>query len=263
MRFPFLKTIILLFILVIAAQFADRYFFDRKLSHSGSAVIEKPFSYVFARLENARFFIKGLFKAGSLVAENENLRKENAELLSRLADYEDKKKENIFLKTTLGIAPRFSGRIAYADIYQFQLGPAGYDVLLNRGADDGLSEGNIIITEEGILVGIVKKVFENFSRALAVNDPNLSIAAKVLNSGTAGIAKGALAQGMFLDMVVQNDSIKEGDTVVSSGIDLVPPALIIGTVSHVETSGTDLFKKVKIRPAMGETKIGRVLIISR
>ena len=70
-------------------------------------------------------------------------------------------------------------------------------------------------------------------------------------------------QGLYFDLIVQSDLIKEGDVVVSSGTDLVPPALVVGTVSHVETKDTDLFKKVKIKPAMGEVKIGRVLIIRK
>jgi len=248
---------------VIVAQVVDRQFFDRKINNFGTMMIQKPISYLFSRMEFAGFFFRGLVGIRNTITENEDFKKENFNLLSRLADYEDLKDENDFLRRTLNIPPRFNDKIVYANIYQFQLGLRGYDVLINEGTSGGISEGDIVITEENVLVGHIEKVYDNFSRVLVVSDPNFSVTANVLDSDTAGIARGALAQGLYFDLIVQNDTIKEGDVVVSSGMDLIPPALIVGVVSYVETNETDLFKKVKIKPAMGEVKIGRVLIIRK
>ena len=263
MKTSFLKTILLLFLFVVSAQVVDHYFFDRKINNFGTVMIQRPASYLFSRMESAGFFFRGLAGIKNTITENEDLKKENLSLLSRLADYEDLKDENGFFRRALGISPRFNNKIVYANIYQFQLGSDGYDVLLNKGARDGVVKGDIVITEEGILIGRIEKANDNFSHVLAVSDTDFKITAKVLNSDTIGIAKGALTQGLYFDLIVQNDSIKEGEIVVSSGMDLFPPALIVGTVSYVETNETDLFKKVKIKPAMGEVKIGRVLIIRR
>jgi len=261
MKHSFLKTILILFILVIVAMAVDRYFFDRRINNFGTTAVQRPASYLFLRMESAGFFFRGLAGFKNTITENEGLKKENFSLLSRLADYKDLKSENDFLRSALNISSRFKNRIVYANIYQFQLGADGYDVLINEGTGGGISEGDIIITEEGVLVGLIEEARENFSRALVVSDTNFSVTAKVLDSDTAGIVRGALAQGLYFDLIVQSDTIKEGDVVVSSGTDLVPPALIVGTVSYVETNETNLFKKVKIKPAMGEVKIGRVLII--
>ena len=247
---------------MFSAVLIDRYFFDRKINNFGTEAVKRPIAYLFSKAENAGFIFRGLLRFKNVVLENENLTKENLGLLSRLADYEDIENENKFLRKTLNISPRFNSKVAYASIYQFQLGLDGYDVLLNKGASDGIAEGDIVTTEEGVLVGRIEKVNEYFSRALVVSDTDFSVTAKILSSDTAGIARGALNQGLYFDLIIQSDPIKEGDVVVSSGMDLVPPALIIGTVSHVETKDTDLFKKVKIKPAMGEVKIGRVLVIN-
>ena len=189
------------------------------------------------------------------------MKKEHFILISQLADREDLKNENDFLRKAINIAPRFEKEVSYANIFYFQLGSDGYDVLLNKGTSDGIFDGDIIITEGGVLIGKVEKAYGDFSRALVVGDTDFSVAVKILSSDTVGVARGVLAQGMYLDLIVQSDLVKEGDIVVSSGMDLVPPALVVGTVSYVETNEIDLFKKVKIRPAMGEVKIGRVLII--
>ncbi|HXK40497.1 MAG TPA: rod shape-determining protein MreC [Candidatus Paceibacterota bacterium] len=263
MRHSFLKTIIFLFALIVGLIFVDRQFFDQKINNSGATMAKRPASYLFSKLESTGFFFRGLAGLKNTITENENLKKENLGLLSRLADYEDLKNENDFLRSALDISPRFNNEIVYANIYQFQLGADGYDVLINEGTGGGITEGDIVVTEEGVLIGRIEEAQENFSRALVVSDTDFNVTAKVLDSETAGIARGALAQGLYFDLIIQSDPIKEGDVVVSSGTDLVPPALIVGTVSYVETNETDLFKKVKIKPAMGEIKIGRVLIIRK
>ena len=66
---------------------------------------------------------------------------------------------------------------------------------------------------------------------------------------------------MFLDFVVQGDEIKEGDMLISTGNDQFLPALIIGSVDRVEANLTQMFKKVRIRPAVKDIQLGRVLVI--
>lgn len=263
MRHSFLKTIIFLFIFVVAAVLADRYFFDRKITALSTTAVKRPSSYLFAKMEQGGFFFRGLINFRNIISENENLKKENFGLLSQLADRNDLKSENEFLRKSLEIPPRFNKNITYANIYQFQIGLDGYDVLINKGADGGINDGDVVVTEEGVLVGRIEEVELHFARVLVVSDTDFSVTAKVINSETAGIAKGALSQGLYFDLIVQSDPIKEGDIIVSSGMDLIPATLVVGTVSYVETNDTDIFKKVKIKPAMGEVRIGRVLIIRK
>ncbi|MBI3274274.1 MAG: rod shape-determining protein MreC [Candidatus Colwellbacteria bacterium] len=257
----FLKTLVLLFIIVVSGIFLDRYFFDRKITSIGPSLIKRPASTIFAKLENGRFFFKGLFNIRNLISENDDLKKDNLSLLSRLADYEDIKLENVFLRNAVKIAPRFERQIIYANIFSAQPGGGGYDILLTKGTHDNVNDNDVVITEEGVLLGMVKKSYDNFSSLIIITDPNFSITAKVLNSNTSGIAKGAMEKGLYFDLIVRGDPIREGDVVVSSGIDFFPPALVIGTVSHVDTNETGLFKKVKIQPALENVMVGRALVV--
>jgi len=226
-------------------------------------MIGKPASYAFVKMENIKFFTASLLGIRNTVTENQDLKKENLFLLSQLAELNDLKDENNFLRKALDIPSRFNRKVVYANIYSYHLGFNGYDVLLNKGTDDEISEGDVVTTEEGLLVGRVDKAHDDFSRILVVNDINFSVTARILNSDTAGIARGSLNQGLYLDLITQSDQVKEGDILVSSGLDLFPPALIIGIVSHVEINETDLFKKVKVRPAIEDFKAGKVLVIRK
>lgn len=263
MKHSVFVILILLFILVVSTVFLDHYFFNSKLSHFVPILIKTPASYTFTKLESTRFFLKKLVEIKKLITDNDELKKENFELVSKLADYENLKSENNFLRSILKISPRFENKIVYASVFNFQIGSNGYSFLLNKGAKDEIREKDIVITEEGVLVGKIEKVYDNFSKVIVVNDPNFSVMAKVIGSETSGIAKGALDQGMYLDLIIQSDPITESDTLISSGMDFFPPALIIGKVSHVEANETDIFKKVKIKPALEDVKIGRVLIVRK
>jgi len=261
MRYSFFKTIVFLLLLVILAQVADRYFFDQKINNLGTAMVKKPASYVFTKLENARFFLNRFTKVKNLAKENESLKNENSSLLFRLAGHEDLKAENDFLRKALGISPQSDRNVIYASIFYLQLGPDGYDAVLTKGSEDGISDNDAVITENGFLVGRIEKTYESFANVLIVNDSDFAVTAKVLNSDTVGIARGALNKGLYLDLIVQDDPIEEGDVIVSSGTDFFPPALVVGTVSYVEIGETDLFKTVKIKPSIEGARIGRVLVI--
>ena len=166
-----------------------------------------------------------------------------------------------FLRRAARVSQKFDYPVVYAGIFNLNLVPTGYNVLLNKGAQDGVSEGDVVVTAEGFLVGKIQKVMRNFSRVLFVSDSEFKITVKVMSSGTAGIARGALGGGMYLDFIVQEDEIKEEDVLISTGSDLFPPALIIGSVDYIETNTTQIFKKVRIRPAIKDTQLSRVLVV--
>ena len=159
------------------------------------------------------------------------------------------------------LAQKEEREITYAGIFNVNLTPGGYNVLLNKGSRDGISEGDIVVSAGNVLIGRVQKVMDNFSRVLFVYDPAFKITGKILGSDVAGIARGALRDGMYLDLIVQADEIKEGDTLISAGDDMFPPALVIGQVDHVELNETQLFKKVRIKPAIQDGQIGKVIVI--
>ena len=244
-RFP-TKSSVVLVVAVIGAVFLNKYFVK-----DGLALYPKSFvnlgSYLFVKSEN--------------IVGNDELKQSQEIILGLKARIENLENENDFLRRAARISQRIDYPVVYAGIFNANLSPTGYNVLLNKGARDGISEGDVVITTENVLIGKIQKVTQNFSRVLFVSDPEFKITAKVISSGTSGIARGALSNGMYLDFIVQADEIKEEDMLVSTGNDLFPSALIIGSVDYVESNETQMFKKVRIRPAIKDSQLGRVLVI--
>ena len=216
---------------------------------------------LFGKFEAFNKFSDELRRFRSLADENDNLKEENRDLLSRLAKLDVFEQENAFLRMSLDIERETGRDVVYAHVFNVNLGPAGYNVMLNKGIRDGINKDDIVITEQKALVGVVEDVSENFSRVLFIFDPEFKITARVLGSVTAGIAKGAYSEGMDFDLIAREDEIKEGDVLISTGDDMFPAALLVGSVAHVETNESQMFKKIRINPAVSEQRLGHVIVL--
>ena len=135
--------------------------------------------------------------------------------------------------------------------------------MLNKGGADGISEGDIIVSDDKVLIGTVLEVAKGFSKVLVITDPKFKVTARVLGSNTSGIANGDLINGMKFNLIIHDDQINEGDMVVSSGNDTFPASLMIGKVKNVSLGESQLFKEVQIEPAMKDIILGRVIVLKK
>ncbi|MBI2062194.1 MAG: rod shape-determining protein MreC [Candidatus Yanofskybacteria bacterium] len=260
MKHSSVKFSVILLVAVIGAVFLNKYAVKRELVLRPSFLISWE-NYLFTKAENLGGLMGKIKRFNRLASENDKLKQDRELVFSLRAKIDILESENDFLRRANRIIQRINYPIVYAGIFNLNLSPAGYDVLLNKGSQDGISEGDVVVTAEGILVGKIQKVMQNFSRVLFISDPEFKITAKVLGSNVSGIARGALSEGMYLDFIVQEDKIKEEDILMSTGNDQFPPALTIGFVDHVEANATQMFKKVRSRPAVKDAKLNRVLVI--
>jgi len=245
---------------VVGAVFLNKYIFKEGLISSPKLLINLE-SYLFIKAEGLRGTLEKIKNFKQLASNNDKLKQEQEVIFGLKAKIDNLENENDFLRRSTRISQKFDYPIIYAGVFNLNLGPTGYNVLLNKGAKDGISEGDVVVSDEGILVGKVQKVMQNFSRVLFVSDSEFKITVKVISSSTAGIARGALNDGMHLDFITQDDEIKEGDMLISTGNDEFPSALVVGLVDFVESNETQMFKKVRIHPAVKEVKLGKVLVI--
>ena len=254
------KSGVIFLVAVIGAVFLNKYVVKDRMIFYPKTFINLS-GYLFTKAENFGDFAEKIRNFNRLASENEKLKQDQEIVFGLKVKIDNLENENDFLRRAARISQKLDYPVIYAGIFNLNLAPAGYNVLLNKGIREGVSEGDVVVTAEGILVGKIQKVMQNFSRVLFVSDPEFKITARVIGSDTEGIARGALNDGMYLDFVVQEDEIKEEDVLISTSNDLFPSALIIGSVDYIETNATQMFKKVRIRPAIKDIQLGRVLII--
>ncbi|MEK9158277.1 MAG: rod shape-determining protein MreC [Patescibacteria group bacterium] len=206
--------------------------------------------------EWARYF--GKWK--ELARENMSLRDITSQYISTEATIESLKSENDMLRKSAGLATHLRRQVISGGIFNVSFEPSGYFALINKGSSDGVIVGQAVISPDGVLVGKIVSVSESSSKIIILNNPEFSVTVKVLDGDTSGILRGALNNGMVLDLVTQGDKIKEGDILITTGDDLLPPGLVVGVVRHVEDNDTQLFKKIGVDPKVS-VKQGAVMII--
>lgn len=188
--------------------------------------------------------IKNLAKDnGKLNHEVDQLSFENARLKSA-------QEENIALRKALGLKQQTELKLLPAEA--LILDPTGFTrtIVIDKGKDFQLSENQAVVVSPGILVGKITKVYANTAEVTLITDPSIMVNAEVADSGAKGLIRGEHGLGLSLNLVTQNELIKTGDEVISSGLSAdFPRGLLIGRISAIRSSQTDLFQKAFVTPS--------------
>lgn len=132
-------------------------------------------------------------------------------------------------------------------------------VILDRGTQHGLQAGQPVVDGGGV-VGQVTRAHPLTSEMTLITDRNLSVPVQAVRSGLRAVLAGSGTPGVLeLRWLPLNADLKEGDLLVTSGLDgLYPPGLPVGRVQSVER-GASTFARVQVLPA-GQPERSRVLL---
>lgn len=136
---------------------------------------------------------------------------------------------------------------------------------LNQGRKAGVQEDMAVISEN-ILVGRVAVMGENDSLVQLVSDPNSKVPVVIRQTGVTGIQARGLLAGQFggkiiLDRVLQNEDIRKGDLVVTSGEEKWPPDLIVGLIEEVLPKSAEIYQKAVVRPLIDYRELRIVFVV--
>lgn len=137
-------------------------------------------------------------------------------------------------------------------------------VLINKGLEHQVSVGDPVINSQGI-VGQVSRVFPLTSEVRLLSDEQLLVPVFLPSAGIRAISQGLGQQdGFQIRFVNLAAEIKEGDLVVTSGLDgLYPAGLPVGQISMVVGAPQGQFPTVIARPSASVARHKEVLVIRR
>jgi rod shape-determining protein MreC len=134
-------------------------------------------------------------------------------------------------------------------------------ILIDRGADDGLTPGMPVVTARG-LVGKVTAVYPHSARVMLLTDLASSVNALIQSSRATGMLQGEGQRGLIMRYVEQRDQVQVGDVVLTSGLGgNFPKRLVIGQVTDVKRSDVDMFQEVQVLSAVDFDQLEMVLVI--
>jgi rod shape-determining protein MreC len=199
------------------------------------------------------------------------LEAENAELRSRIAEYEKTEaryyaavEENESLRALSGLSSRYK-ELSWQLAEVVSVGAAGFQntVTVDLGSVHGVEEGDCVMTEEG-LVGYVSEVGLNFSQVVTVINLDSHIAARISRTREVVVAEGDFrlaAKGRLKLSYLKNGAdVREGDLVETSGAEKYPEGILIGRVAYVEMETHGISSYAVIEPLADVTNLKSVFI---
>ena len=168
----------------------------------------------------------------SLRQANDSLALENFRLRLRVAQIEK------FVSDTLRISDIPATTLGYkyipATISKISNNTQHNYIIIDKGSDDGVLQGDGVITGKGA-VGVIDAVSRNFSYARSFKNHGMSISARVGRTGISGplVWDGVSSNGALLKEIPLHMEIAVGDTIYTSGFSSIfPPDIPLGTTGE-------------------------------
>lgn len=208
-----------------------------------------------------------MFEYESILAENERLKEELAQIEDRARQADSIARENERLRLALELATT-QEEYDLVDSYIISRSSSDWSstVTINRGSNVGIEEGMCAITANGELVGLVSQVGTNYATIKSVLDSSLEISATIASSGYNGMVKGGYSTGLEgllrMNYLPSDATIRNNDQVVTTGSTIYPRDLILGHVIDAGFDDTGVAKFALLKPVADVGSLEQIFIIT-
>lgn len=202
--------------------------------------------------------------------ENDALKQRIAELEGQLVQSREVAWENKRLKALLSYNDSFPRRTILARVISSDPRAQFKSLTINRGYKDGVEPLMPVVGPRG-LVGKVGKVAAHSAQVLLIIDPNSAVDAVVQRSRARGLVVGqasrtVLRSGHYLtrlEYLRRTSDVREGDVVVTSGLDRIfPPGIPVGTLHELKITPYGVFKEAVVVPFEDMAELQEVAVLS-
>jgi rod shape-determining protein MreC len=132
---------------------------------------------------------------------------------------------------------------------------------IDKGSSDGVLKDMAVISPAGV-VGRVVLPGARAAQVQLLIDRNAAAAALIERTRAQGIVLGQGGDTLLMEYVPGTADVKQGDLVVTSGIDAIyPKGFVVGTVEVVER-GPGTFHRITVRPAVDFSRLEEVLVVT-
>lgn len=221
-------------------------------------------SYFSAKLDN---FTGGFVSSKTYQSRVEELEQQVEEYQKQLVDYEKTKKQLESYEEFLDVREKNPD---FTWVYTRVIGRDSADIFgsftLDSGSTDGIKVNDAVISGE-YLIGVVTEVNPTTCVVRSVFDPSVNVAAYEIRTGELGYVSATYelsASGKCrLSGLDNKTAVSEGGIVCTAGTGgIFPKDLIIGTVSSVKKSETDLSAYAEVEPTVNAKEIHDCFVIT-
>jgi rod shape-determining protein MreC len=260
-------TILLAITLLMMAFSANPYIQE---AQRGLSFALRPFQGAIAGFADGVAEVAGaVTEIDELRTENAALRDENARLANENARLQALRAENDGLTALLQLQSGFDHQTVATRVIGRESLENRRLVVLDRGADDGIAEGDAVIVQGGALVGRVTTVGPSFAKVTLISDASSTVVGQLLSSGATGDVIGQAGGVLVMRNIDSSVSIGLEEEVFTAGIELAggvrspyPRGLLVGSVVDVQLDANDVVQTAFLDPAGALDSFELALVIT-
>jgi cell shape-determining protein MreC len=134
---------------------------------------------------------------------------------------------------------------------------------INAGSAQGVRTGMPVIGGGGVLIGRIGRVVNtNTSHVQLINDPASFIVVQMVGTRAVGTVAGQPDGTLRLQNVLQTETVREGDLIVTSGLGGgLPAGLSVGQVDVIVSKELETLKEATVRPGTDLRRIEHVIVL--
>ncbi|MBP9748892.1 rod shape-determining protein MreC [Patescibacteria group bacterium] len=180
------------------------------------------------------------------------LQKERDALIVENAKLRDAAHEAENLAALLQFQKRSATPLVTAQVIAGSTDPDIHTIDIDRGTGDGVTEGDAVVANEGIVVGKVTKARAKTATIELLTDAQSRFAAALLGADAMtvhGYTEGGHGTGMVMRLIPQQVKVTAGDVVITSGLEEnIPRGLVLGRVESVRQEPNEPFQDAILSP---------------
>ncbi len=266
LNFNFKKAFILL--LIISLPLISINIEQKKLQNSW---FTQPFSFAAQTVQNffaslsqgVRLTTAQYLNLLNIKSENARLQSENAEMITRLNQFNESQNELERLRTLLDFKNNTKMELIPGQVIGRDLVADHNTITINKGTKHGLHAGQAVLTVSGA-VGYIFKPQYFTSHVMLITDRYSVVDALIQKTRSHGIVEGKNKESCVLQYVERTEDVKIGDLIVTGGLDnIFPKGFPLGVVNSIERKTKSASLIIEIKPVVDANKIEEIFIVKQ
>jgi len=239
-------------------------------TRSGVRAIEAVSFGAFSRVQLATSsFVRGVRDVWTNYGALRGARDENTVLKRQLAELEIRLQEQRGLagwagklQELLDLKQSTQLPTVAAEVIAGSPNPGVMQITIGKGSADGVQADMAVIAPRGLVGRVVGEPAAHAARVQLIIDRNAAAGVLSERTRSGGLIVGVDGQPpLAMDLVSNLTDIKEGDVILTSGVDgIYPKGYAVGVVEKSER-GSELHRVITVRPAVDFSSLEEVLVV--
>jgi rod shape-determining protein MreC len=258
------KAFILLFVIVLPL-----ISINMEQKNTNTQWYDQPFAFLAQSVQNLFYGLS--YGVRSTTAEyvnilkvkskNHELQKENDELKTRLTLFTENQNELERLRTLLDFQKNTKMELIPAQVIGRNLVNDHNTITINKGTQHGLVAGQAVLTVSGA-VGHVFRPSLKTSHVMLITDRYSVVDALIQKTRTHGLIEGKSKESCILQYVERTEEVKDGDLIVTGGLDnIFPKGFPLGVITNVERKTKNTSLLIEVKPVVDPNKVEEVFVV--